>query len=267
MEEETKAIEEIKKIEKVVEEIKKIEKTGEVKRSFEKPFDPVAWVPKTELGKKVKNGEITDINAIMDSGIKIREIEIINMLLPNIESDLLLVGQAKGKFGGGQRRIFRQTQKKTKEGNKPHFSTTVVCGNHDGYVGLGSGKSKETVPAREKAYRSSKLNIIKIRRGCGSWQCGCKTPHTIPFKVKGKCGSVEIELIPAPKGTGLVVENECKKMLAFAGIKDVWSRSKGTTTTKLNMIKACFNALEKLMKTKIKPDSVEKLGIVEGRLK
>jgi len=239
----------------------------DTKRSFEKVFDPAAWNPKTALGKRVKNGEITDIEQIAELGAKVREVEIINTLLPNIETELLLVGQAKGKFGGGQRRIFRQTQKKTKEGNKPRFATMVVCGNRDGYIGLDMGKSKETVPAREKAYRNSKLNIIKIRRGCGSWQCGCKMPHTIPFKVMGKCGSVEIELMPAPKGTGLVIENECKKMLALAGIKDVWSKSKGNTTTKINMVKACFEALKKLSTTKIRPDSFEKLGIVEGRVK
>lgn len=237
------------------------------KRQIERVFDPVSWSPKTQLGKKVKNGEITDIETIMDSGIKIKEIEIIDMLIPNIESELLLVGQAKGKFGGGQRRIFRQTQKKTREGNKPRFTTVVACGNHDGYIGIGSGKSKETVPAREKAYRNAKLNLIKIRRGCGSWQCGCNTPHTIPFKVKGKCGSVELELIPAPKGTGLVIENECKKILAFAGIKDIWSRSSGKTTTKMNLVMACFDALKQLIATKVRPESFGKLGIVEGRTK
>ena len=63
----------------------------------------------------------------------------------------MLIGQARGKFGGGQRRIFKQTQKKTREGNKPHFTTTAVTGNKDGYIGMGAGKAKETVPARELA--------------------------------------------------------------------------------------------------------------------
>jgi len=239
----------------------------EVKEPVKHTVDLSHWTPKTDLGKKVKNGEITDIEQIIDEGKKIRETEIIDVLLPGMESDLLLVGQSKGKFGGGKRRIFRQTQKKTKEGNKPHFAAIAVVGNKDGYVGIAAGKSKETVPAREKAYRNAKLNMIKIRRGCGSWQCGCKQGHSIPFKVSGRCGSIRIQLMPAPKGTGLKAEKECQKILRLAGITDIWARTTGTTTTKINVLYACFDALKKLMSTKIKPEYYEKIGIVEGSQK
>jgi small subunit ribosomal protein S5 len=250
--------EEQKKAEdKEVVEVAKVEKK-EVAAGFSE------WSPKTELGRKVKNGEITDINQIMDNGKRIKETQIIDILLPGTETDLLLIGQSRGKFGGGKRRIFKQTQKKTQEGNKPHFLTVAVIGNKDGFVGIGAGKSKETVPAREKSYRNAKLNIIKIRRGCGSWQCGCNTGHSIPFKVKGKCGSIEMELMPAPKGTGLKAEKECQKILSLAGITDIWCRTRGTTTTKINLVYACFDALKKLMKTKIRHEHYAKLGIVEG---
>ena len=228
-------------------------------------FDVDAWKPSTGLGKRVKDHTITDIDQILDSGIKILEPEIVDVLLPDIENDLLLIGQSKGKFGGGQRRVFRQTQKKTREGNKPKFSTFGVVGNNNGYVGVGYGKSKETVPAREKAFRHAKLNIIKIRRGCGSWECGCGEPHSVPFAVTGKCGSAEITLMPAPKGTGLCVEKECAKILKLAGIKDVWSKSKGKTKTKINLIKACMDAMRQLISTKINPELRSKLGIIEGK--
>ena len=56
-------------------------------------------------------------------------------------------------------------------------------GNKNGVIGVGYGKSKETVPAREKAFRNAKLNIFKIRRGCGSWECMCGEPHSIPFMI------------------------------------------------------------------------------------
>lgn len=248
---------EIKEIEEViVEEIKK-------KGAFEKE----AWKPKTSLGMKVKNGEVNDIDYILDKRIKILEPEIIDSLLPNLTTDLLMVGQAKGKFGGGQKRVFKQTQKKTQEGNKPKFATFAVIGNEDGYIGVGYGKSKETVPAREKAIRQAKLNIIKIRRGCGNWRCGCGDAHTVPFKVTGKCGSVEMTLIPAPKGTGLKVEKECQKILKFAGIKDVWSRTEGQTRSKLNLLYACFEALQKLMQFKLNSKAAETLSVVEGTSK
>jgi small subunit ribosomal protein S5 len=223
-----------------------------------------AWKPKTALGKAVKAGEITDIDEIISKGKKLLEPEIVDTLLPNLENELALIGQAKGKFGGGQRRIFKQTQKKTAEGNVPTFTTMAIVGNKDGFVGLGLANSKETVPARNKAIRQAKLNLIKISRSCGSWECGCGNPHSIPLKVSGKCGSVRIVIMPAPKGTGLCIEKECAKLLAHAGIKDVWSKTYGHTKTKSNLIKACFDALKQLMEFKI-PDA-KRQEIVEGSL-
>lgn len=238
----------------------------QIKKKVTTEFDPEKWKPKTELGKKVKSGEITNIDQILDKGLKILEPEIVDMLLPDAEIDLLLIGQSKGKFGGGQRRVFKQTQKKTNEGNKPSFATFAVIGNRNGYIGIGYGKSRETVPAREKAFRRAKLNVIKIRRGCGSWECGCGNPHSIPCKVTGKVGSVEVTLIPAPNGTGLCIEKECAKMLELAGIKDVWSKTKGKTTTKLNHVQACFEALKMLITTKIRAQDSEKIGTVDGKV-
>ncbi|MBT3814114.1 30S ribosomal protein S5 [Candidatus Woesearchaeota archaeon] len=216
---------------------------------------------------EVKKGEVTDIEQIFAQGKMILEAEIVDMLLPNLEDELLLVGQAKGKFGGGQRRIFRQTQKKTKEGNKIHFLTYAAVGNKNGYVGVGTGKSKETVPARDKSKRKAKLNLMRVRRGCGSWECNCKQPHSVPFASSGKCGSVEVTLMPAPKGKGLCVEKECAKILELAGIKDVWSRTSGQTKVKVNLIAALMDAIKNLSQVKLKPGDIEKLGIVEGKMK
>lgn len=229
-------------------------------------FDIQSWHPKTDLGKKVKEGSISDINEVVGSGKTVLEASIVDALVPNLENDLLMIGQAKGKFGGGQRRVFRQTQKKTKEGNKPSFSTFAVVGNGDGYVGIGYGKAKETVPAREKAVRNAKLGLIQIARGAGDWESSTKTQHTIPFTVSGKSGSVEITLMPAPLGTGLIIEPECAKILKMAGIKNIRSRTKGHTASKSNLIKACFDALKKLAKVKVRPGDVERLAIVYGAL-
>lgn len=226
--------------------------------------DVEKWQPKTELGRKVKSREINSMDALLQSGKPILEPEIVDMLLSNIESDLLMIGQSKGKFGGGSRRVFRQTQKKTKEGNKPKFSTYAVIGNKDGYVGLGFGKAKETVPAREKALRKAKLSLIRVSRGCGSWQCGCRTPHSIPFAVMGKCSSVTVELRPAPKGTGLKAEKEVAKVLRLAGIQDVWTKVRGQSRNKINVIVALEKALLKLNTTKVQDRHVENLAITHG---
>ena len=204
-----------------------------------------SWAPKTKLGKLVKSGKITDIDEILDRKMRILEPEITESLL-RLESELLFTGQSKGKFGGGKRRAWRQTQKKTKEGNVVTFSAFVVVGDKNGHVGLGFGKANETLPAREKAIRRAKTNIIKFRRGSGSFEGSSSELHSIPFRVTGKCAGSKIILIPAPQGTGLVIGDEGKKVLRLAGIKDIYSQSFGQTRTTINFIKAIMNALEKL---------------------
>jgi small subunit ribosomal protein S5 len=200
------------------------------------------WKPKTKLGKLVKTGKMKDLDEALS--YKILESEIVDSLT-KLDSDILNIGQAKGKFGGGKRRAWRQTQRKTKEGNVPTFSCMAIIGNNDGYVGMGYGRAKETLPARAKAVRKAKLNIIKIKRACASFDCTCGEPHTVPFVVEGKAGSCKVKLMPAAQGTGLVVGDELKKILKLAGIKDVYSVTNGKIRTTINLAKACLEALEK----------------------
>lgn len=249
-----------KQIKEPVEEIEEVPEIEEQVKLPQKTVELEAWKPKTTLGKRVKAREITDIDQILDNGEEILESEIVDCLMTGLESELLLIGQSKGKFGGGQRRVFKQTQKKTAEGNRPRFASYAVVGNHNGYVGLGYGKSRETVPAREKALRQAKLNIMKIKRGCGHWQCSCGEPHTIPFTVQGKCGSVVIKLMPAPRGTGIIAHREIQKVLKLAGITDIWSKTQGHSNTTTNLIKATEAALKNLMRTK----NEDSMKVVEG---
>lgn len=234
--------------EKELEEMKKeteVEKKPQQRRGEPTRKEVVeAWEPKTKLGREVKDGKIKDIDEILDNNLKILEEEIVESLI-DVKSDLIAIGQSKGKFGGGKRRAWRQTQRKTKAKNIPTFSAMAVIGDENGHVGIGSGKSMETLPARDKAIRKAKLNIIKVKRGCAGFDCACSELHTVPFKVTGKSGSVRVTLIPASQGTGLVVGNELKKILKFAGIKDVYSRTSGRIRTTFNLIKACMDALEK----------------------
>jgi small subunit ribosomal protein S5 len=202
------------------------------------------WKPKTDLGRRVMAKKVSNIDEILDKNVKILEEQVVDSLL-SLGSDLLLIGQSKGKFGGGKRRAWKQTQRKTMEGNVPTFSAAVIVGDRAGHVGVGFGKAKETLPAREKAVRKAKLNVIKVTRGCGSFDCLCNEPHTVPFKVEGKCGSSVLILYPAPQGTGLVIGGECKKILRLAGIKDVYSKTFGQTRTTINLAQACIDALKK----------------------
>ncbi|MDA3836069.1 MAG: 30S ribosomal protein S5 [Nanoarchaeota archaeon] len=201
-----------------------------------------AWTPKTKLGLDVKSGKIKNIDEILDGNKCILEPQIVDKLL-TLKIDLIAQGQAKGKFGGGKRRAWRQTQRITKEGGVLTFSAMAVCGDEDGHIGIGKGRARETLPARDKATRKSKLNIMKVTRGCAAFDCNCPENHTVPFEVNGKSGSVGVRLTPAPQGTGLVCANELKKVLRMAGVKDVYSRVSGKTRTTFNTVKACIEAL------------------------
>src|SRR3989339_593292 len=238
---------ELEEMEKKAEEKdKEVARGAPRRRSFEPTREEIisAWNPKTKLGKSVKNGEIKNIDEILNQNKKILEEQIVDALI-NVKSDLISIGQSKGKFGGGKRRAWRQTQRKTKEGNVPTFSTMAVVGDSNGHIGVGVGKAKETLPARDKAIRKAKLDLIKVKRACAAFNCDCSDLHSIPFKVTGKAGSVTVTLIPAPQGTGLVVAGELKKVLILAGIKDVYSKTLGSQRTSFNLVKACIEALKK----------------------
>lgn len=267
--EETEAKEQLKEMEAIV-EAKEEKKESEVSKEADEKFKKEegrapfvresrevrfareaqekldAWVPKTELGKMVRAGKVKDIDEILDTGRKIMEPQIVDLLIPGLITDTLFIGQSKGKFGGGKRRAFRQTQKATKEGSVMTFGVMAVIGDGKGHVGIGYGKAGETLPAKEKAIRKAKLNIIKVQLGCASFDCSCKEEHSIPITVTGKCSSVSVTLMPAPQGTGLVVNDELKKILRAVGIKDVYSKCFGKIKTTFNTGKACIAALEKI---------------------
>ncbi|KAJ0911719.1 putative ribosomal protein S5 [Helianthus annuus] len=89
----------------------------------------------------------------------------------------------------------------------------------------------------------AKLSVIPVRRGY--WGNKIGKVHTVPTKVTGKCGSVTVRLVPAPRGAGIVAARVPKKVLQFAGIDDVFTSSRGSTKTLGNFVKATFDCLLK----------------------
>lgn len=189
----------------------------------------VEWVPKTRLGRLVREGQVTTFDEALRSGLPIKEPGIIDVLLPGLEDEVLDINMV---------------QRMTDSGRRVKFRTTVIIGNHDGYIGLGEGKNVQVGMAIKKGIDDAKLNIINVKRGCGSWECGCGQPHTVPYQVMGEAGSVRIFLIPAPRGLGIAAGDTAKKVMEMAGIKDVWTRTAGSTRTTLNFAKATYNALK-----------------------
>merc|ERR1712194_509592 len=81
-----------------------------------------------------------------------------------------------------------------------------------------------------KIHPVQKMTLIPVRRGY--WGNRIGQPHTMPMKVHGKCGSVRVRLIPAPRGSGVVGSPTMKKMMAFSGVSDIFTCSCGHTRTK-----------------------------------
>jgi small subunit ribosomal protein S5 len=189
-----------------------------------------SWVPRTKLGRMVLEGQISSIEELFMEGYKIRESEIVDVLLPDLQEEVINIGLV---------------QKQSDAGEKSQFRAIVVVGNRDGYVGLGSGKAKQVRSAIEKAAVDARLNITPVRRGCGSWECGCGKQHSLPFQVQGGCGGVEVVLIPGPRGLGVVASEAAKVILGLAGVKDTWTRSYGSTRTVPSFACAVFDALKK----------------------
>jgi small subunit ribosomal protein S5 len=195
-----------------------------------KTVDKESWSPRTSIGTKVKNGEITTLEEILVSGKSILEPEIIDVLLPDMESETLQI---------------KTTQRVTDSGKRVKFRVVAVIGDRKGHVGLGVGKCDELKPAMDYAIRDAKKHMIAIRTGCGSWECKCSVKHSVNSITVGKEGSTIVTIKPAPRGLGLAANDVVRKVLGIAGVKDVWSSTHGGKNT-YNTAAATIKALDNL---------------------
>jgi len=200
--------------------------SGPPRRRYQKPEE--VWIPKTSIGKRVVAGEINSMEEILSKGLRIQEAGIVKKLLPDLKTEVIDVGII---------------QKMTANGQSTRFKALVAAGNENGWLGIGMGKSKQMRIAIEKANNAAYLSVSPVKLGCGSWECRCDQKHSVPFKVKGKGGSVTIEILPAPRGLGLVAGRKIKNLLKMAGIKDAWTSAKGSTPTMNSTSKAVLNCL------------------------
>ncbi|MFC7201683.1 30S ribosomal protein S5 [Halospeciosus flavus] len=207
-----------------------------------------SWEPKTRLGRKVQEGEIDTMSDALESGLPLKEAEIVDQLLPGLDDEVLDINMV---------------QRMTDSGRRVKFRCVVAVGNRDGYVGYAEGRDDQVGGAIQKAIGIAKLNIIDVSRGCGSWECGCGRPHTVALKTTGKAGSVEVELQPAPRGLGLAGGETARHVLELAGIEDVWTRTSGKTRTTVNFAKATFNALRNTAEARIPQRTLEKREVIE----
>ncbi len=200
--------------------------SGPPRRRYQKEEE--VWIPKTSIGKREIAGEINSMEEILSKGLRIQEAGIVKKLLPDLKTEVIDVGII---------------QKMTPNGQSTRFKALVAAGNENGWLGIGMGKSKQMRIAIEKANNAAYLNVSPVKLGCGSWECRCDQKHSVPFKVKGKGGSVTIEILPAPRGLGLVAGGKIRNLLKMAGIKDAWTTAKGSTSTMNSTSKAVLQCL------------------------
>lgn len=187
------------------------------------------WEPKTRLGRQVLDGEITTMSQALNSGLQLKEPQIVDHLLPNLEDEVLDINMV---------------QRMTDSGRRVKFRCVVAIGNRNGYVGYAEGRDDQVGGAIQKAIEIAKLNIINVERGSGSWEDRAGGTHSLARKTSGKAGSVTVELVPAPLGLGRAASETVGSVLELAGVEDAWTKSHGNTRTTINLSKATYNALK-----------------------
>lgn len=128
---------------------------------------------------------------------------------------------------------IKRVTKVVKGGRQFRFSATVVVGNRKGKVGLGIGKAKEMPDAVKKATQAASRNLINVE---------LIDNRTISHEIIEKVGAVKVMLKPATEGTGVKAGGPVRDVLELAGVKDVLSKSLGSST-KINMARATLKAL------------------------
>ncbi|CAM1352635.1 30S ribosomal protein S5 [Tenacibaculum soleae] len=129
----------------------------------------------------------------------------------------------------------QRVTKVTKGGRAFGFSAIVVVGDGNGVVGHGLGKSKDVASAIAKAIEDAKKSLVRIPILDG----------TLPHEQKGKFGGAKVFIKPASHGTGVIAGGAVRSVLESVGIKDVLSKSQGSSNPH-NVVKATFDALLQL---------------------
>ncbi len=129
--------------------------------------------------------------------------------------------------------FINRVTKVVKGGRNFRFSALVVVGDENGHVGVGMGKSIEIPEAIKKGIEDAKKNLVNV----------AIVGTTVPHQVNGKFGTSNVLIMPAKEGTGVIAGGPARSVLELAGVKDVLSKSLGSST-KINAARATLNALK-----------------------
>lgn len=137
--------------------------------------------------------------------------------------------------------FVNRVAKVVKGGRRFSFAALIVVGDGNGRVGVGTGKAREVPAAITKATEAAKKSMVKI---------ALKEGRTLHHDIHGHFGASRVVMRTAKAGTGVIAGGAMRAVLEAAGVKDVVSKSIGSSNP-YNLVYATMEGLKESMSPKM----------------